>query len=119
MSPNWPLAGLVGCRSLADGRWNVLCHGVTHSVTQSVTFVGLARGCRVIGYHGSIDLEGIEVVGIDPAQQHVEPLQSGDGANVDAVAADREIVALHQQETEIARERRMLEIELAELARRQ
>ena len=35
---------------------------------------------------GGVELQRIERVGIDPAQQHVEPLQPGDGADVDAVA---------------------------------
>ena len=53
------------------------------------------------------------------AQQHVEPFQTGDGADVDAVARDGEIVALDQQEAEIARQCRVLEIGFAEGARRQ
>ncbi len=68
---------------------------------------------------GGIELERIERVGIDPAQQHVEPLQAGDGADVDTVVADGEIVALDQQEAEIARQRCVLEIGLAEAARRE
>ena len=68
---------------------------------------------------GRIELQRIEKIGIDPAQQHVEPLQAGDGADMNAVAADGEIVALDQQEAEIARERRVLEIGFAEGARRQ
>ena len=65
---------------------------------------------------GSIELQRIEEIGIHPAQQHVEPLQAGDGADVNAVAADGEIVALDQQESEIARQRGVLEIGFAELA---
>ncbi len=68
---------------------------------------------------GSVKLQRIEKIGIDPAQQHVEPLQPGDGADVNAVAADREVVALDQQEAEIARQRRVLKIGLAEIAGRQ
>ena len=68
---------------------------------------------------GRIELQRIEKIGIDPAQQHVEPLQAGDGADMDAVAADGEIVALDQQEAEIARQRGVLEIGFAEGARRQ
>ena len=68
---------------------------------------------------GRVEFERIEEIGIDPAQQHVEPLQAGDGADMDAVAADGEVVALDQQEAEIARERRVLEIGFAEGARRQ
>ena len=66
---------------------------------------------------GRIELQRIEEIGIDPAQQHIEPLQAGDGADMDAVSADREVVALDQQETEIARDRRMLEKGFAEGAR--
>ena len=66
-----------------------------------------------------IEFERIEEIRIDPAQQHVEPLQAGDGADVDAVAADGEIVALDQEKAEIARQRRMLEIGFAEGAGRQ
>ena len=66
-----------------------------------------------------IELERIEEIRIDPAQQHVEPLQAGDGTNVDTVAADGEIVALDQEKAEIARQRRMLEIGFAEGAGRQ
>ena len=66
-----------------------------------------------------IEFERIEEIGVDPPQQHVEPLQPGDGADVDAVARDREVVALDQQEAEIARQRGVLEIGLAEIARRQ
>ena len=68
---------------------------------------------------GRIELQRIEKIGIDPAQQHVEPLQPRDGADIDAVAADGEIVALDQQEAEIARQRRVFEIGLAEGAWRQ
>ena len=68
---------------------------------------------------GRIELERIEEIGIDPAQQHVEPLQAGDGADMNAVAADGEIVALDQQEAEIARQRGVFEIGFAEGARRQ
>ena len=68
---------------------------------------------------GGVEFERIEEIGIDPAQQHVEPLQPGDGADMDAVAADREVVALDQEEAEIARQRGVLEIGLAEIARRQ
>ncbi len=53
---------------------------------------------------GRIEFQRIEEIGIDPAQQHVEPLQAGDGADIDAVAADGEVVALDQQEAEIARQ---------------
>ena len=63
---------------------------------------------------GGVELQRIEEIGIDPAQQHVEPLQAGDGADMNAVAADGEVVALDQQEAEIARERGVLEIGLAE-----
>ncbi len=66
-----------------------------------------------------IEFERIEKIGIDPAQQHVEPLQAGDGADMDAVAADGEIVALDQQKAEIARKRRVFEKGFAEGARRQ
>ncbi len=68
---------------------------------------------------GSIQLQRIERIGIDPAQQHVEPLQAGDGTDMDAVAADGEIVALDQQKSEIARQRGVFEIGFAEAARRQ
>ena len=68
---------------------------------------------------GRIELQRIEKIGIDPAQQHVEPLQAGDGADMDAVAADGEIVALDQQKAEIARKRRVFEKGFAEGARRQ
>ncbi len=68
---------------------------------------------------GRIKLQRIERIGIDPAQQHVEPLQACDGADMNAVAADGEIVALDQQESEIARQRCMFEIGFAEGARRQ
>ena len=66
-----------------------------------------------------IEFQRIEEIGIDPAQQHVEPLQPRDGADMNAVAADGEIVALDQQEAEIARQRGVFEIGLAEGARRQ
>ena len=66
-----------------------------------------------------IEFQRIEKIGIDPAQQHVEPLQTGNGADMDAVAADGEIVALDQQEPEVARQRRMFEIGFAELAGRE
>ena len=68
---------------------------------------------------GRVEFERIEKIGIDPAQQHVEPLQAGDGADMHAVAADGEIVALDQQKAEIARKRRVLEKGFAERARRQ
>ena len=63
---------------------------------------------------GRIEFQRIEKIGIDPAQQHVEPLQAGDGADMNAVAADGEIVALDQQKAEIARQRRVLEKGFAE-----
>src|SRR6202035_3349990 len=63
-----------------------------------------------------IELERIEKIGIDAAEQHVEPLEACDRADMDAIAGDREVVALDQQEAEIARQRRMLEIGLAERA---
>ncbi len=66
-----------------------------------------------------IEFERIEKIRIDPAQQHVEPLQARDGADIDAVAADGEIVALDQEKAEIARQRRMFEVGFAESARRQ
>ena len=65
---------------------------------------------------GGVEFQWIEEIGIDPAQQHIEPLQAGDGADMDAVAADGEIVALDQEEAEIARQRGVLEIGFAELA---
>jgi hypothetical protein len=68
---------------------------------------------------GSVELQRIERIGIHPAQQHIEPLQAGDGADMNAVAADGEVVALDQQESEIARQRGMLEIGLAEATGRQ
>ena len=66
-----------------------------------------------------IKLQRIEEIRIDPAQQHVEPLQPCNGADMNAIAADGEIVALDQQEAEIARQRGVFEIGLAEGARRQ
>ena len=66
-----------------------------------------------------IELQRIERIGIDPAQHHVEPLQARDGADMDAVAADREIVALDQQKAEIARQSGVFEIGFAEGAGRQ
>jgi hypothetical protein len=65
---------------------------------------------------GRVELQWIERIGIDPAEQHVEPLQTGNGADMNAVAADGEIVALDQQKSEIARQRSVLEIGFAELA---
>ena len=66
-----------------------------------------------------IEFERIEKIRIDPAQQHVEPLQAGNGADVDAVAADGEVVALDQEKAEIARQGGVFEIGFAEGARRQ
>ena len=54
----------------------------------------------------ALSSSGSSEVGIDAAQEHVEPLQAGDGADVDAAVADGEVVALDQQEAEIARQRR-------------
>ena len=68
---------------------------------------------------GGIELERIERIGIDAAEQHVEPLETGNGADVDTVVADGEIVTLDQEEPEIARQRRVLEIGFAETAGRQ
>src|SRR5207248_7525118 len=68
---------------------------------------------------GGIELQRVEKVGIDPAQQYVEPLEAGDGADVNTVAADGEVVALDQHEAEIARQRRMLKVGFAETAGRQ
>src|SRR6266851_2632458 len=63
---------------------------------------------------GSVELERIEKIGIDPAQQHIEPLQAGDGTDMNTVAADGEIVALDQQKSEIARQGRVFEIGFTE-----
>ncbi len=46
-------------------------------------------------------------------------LQAGHSADVHAVAGDCEVIAFHQQETEIARQRRVFEIGFAERPRRQ
>jgi lipopolysaccharide export LptBFGC system permease protein LptF len=43
---------------------------------------------------GGVELERIEKIGIDTAQQHVDPLETRNGADMDAVAADSEVVAL-------------------------
>ena len=43
---------------------------------------------------GGIELERIERIGVDTAKQHVDALKAGDGADMDAVAADGEVVAL-------------------------
>src|SRR3954471_1089868 len=59
---------------------------------------------------GRIEFERIEKIRIDAAQQHVEPLQPRDGADMNAVAADGEIVTLDQEKAEIARQRGVFEI---------
>ena len=66
-----------------------------------------------------VEFERIEEIGIHPAQQHVEPLQAGDGPDMNAVATDGEIIALDQQESEITRQRSVFEIGFTELAGRQ
>ena len=69
---------------------------------------GLAHNVDQAGnaeMRGSVEFERIKEIGIDPPQQHVEALQARDGANMDAVAADGEVVAFDQHEAEIARKR--------------
>ena len=56
---------------------------------------------------GGIELERIEKIGVNAAQQHIETLQAGDGADVDAVAGNGKVVAFDQEETEISCQRRM------------
>ncbi len=66
-----------------------------------------------------VQLQRIGEVRIQAAQQHIHPLEPGDGAHIHHVAAHGEITALHQQETEIAGEQRVLEIGFVERTRRQ
>ncbi len=63
---------------------------------------------------GGIELHRVDPFGIDLAPDHVGALQAGDGAHKGAPPlADDEIVALDQQEAEIAGEIGVLEIGLA------
>ena len=64
-----------------------------------------------------VELERIGEVGIEAAQQHLGALEAGDRADEDAVVAHRQILALDQQEAEIAREIGVLEIGLVHAAR--
>ena len=57
-----------------------------------------------------IELQRIAEIGIEPAQQHLGPLQAGDRADEDAIVARGQILALDQQQAEIAREIGVLEV---------
>ena len=57
-----------------------------------------------------VQLQRIGEIGIETAQQHLGALQAGHGADEDAVVAHRQVLALDQQEAEIAREIGVLEI---------
>ena len=59
-----------------------------------------------------VELQRIGEIGVEPAQQHLGAAQAGDGADEDAVVAHGQILALDQQEAEIAREIGVLEIGL-------
>ncbi len=61
---------------------------------------------------GGVELQRIAPIGVDTAPEHVGALQAGDRAHEDAAVAHDEIVALDQQEAEIAREIGLLEIGL-------
>ena len=63
---------------------------------------------------GAVELQRIDEVGVDAAQDDVGALEARDGAHIDAAVAHDQVVALDQQEAEIARQVRLLEIGLAE-----
>ena len=86
----------------------------TPSVAQRLDQAGHAEA------RGGVELERIERSRNRPgASSTSSALQAGDGADVEAAVADREIVALDQQEAEIAGESGLLEIGLAVAARRE
>ncbi|GJE71932.1 hypothetical protein CHKEEEPN_3484 [Methylorubrum podarium] len=64
-------------------------------------------------------LHRVEVVGIDPPPHRVGALEPGDGAHVQEPVAHHEVVALDQEEAEIAGERGLLDIGAAVGARRE
>ena len=64
-----------------------------------------------------VQLERIDEIGVDAAPDHVGALQARDRADMDRPSCDDEVVALDQQEAEIAREVGLLEIGLAVAAR--
>ncbi len=66
-----------------------------------------------------IELQRIAEVGIEAAQQHLGALEAGHRADEDAVVACRQILALDQQEAEIAGEIGVLEISLVHRPGRQ
>ncbi len=62
---------------------------------------------------GGIQFERIGEIGVDAAEQHFGSLQTGYGADKNAVIAHAEVFAFDQHEPEIAREIGVLEIGLA------
>ena len=81
----------------------------------------LSRTARV-DQTGDADLrmlvEGhrIDVAGIDPAPQTVDPLQTRDGANIQPAVAHGQVAALHQRKAQVAGQMRLLGIALVEPA---
>ena len=61
---------------------------------------------------GGVELQRIGEIGVDAPQQHFSAAQTGDRSDKHAVVAHDQILAFDQQESEIAREIRVLEIGL-------
>jgi len=68
---------------------------------------------------GAVQLQRIDEVRVHAAPDHIGPLQTGDGAHIGLAVAHHQIIALDQQETQVAGQVRLFEIGLAERARRQ
>ena len=66
-----------------------------------------------------VELQRIGEVGIDPAQDHLGAAQPRHGADEDAVVAHDEVLAVDQEQAEIARQIGVLEISLVHRSRRQ
>ena len=66
-----------------------------------------------------VELQRIGEVGIDPAQDHLGAAQPRHGADEDAVVAHDEVLAVDQEQAEIARQIGVLEIGLVHRSRRQ
>ena len=65
---------------------------------------------------GAVQLQGIDEVGVDAPQDHVGPLQPGDGPHINLAVAGDQVVTLDQQEAQVTGQVRLFEIGLAERA---
>ena len=75
--------------------------------------MAVADGLHQAGHaepRARVQFERIGEIGVEPAHQHLGALEAGDRAHEDAVMTDGQVLALDQEEPEIAREIGVLEI---------